>query len=191
MNTMILKLLTAFAVAVTVLLSGCISAKPQVEEAVAATPAPEPEPAPPADSDGDGVPDGDDRCPGTRAGVEVDATGCEIILSLRGALFDFDKSNLRPDAVAALEEVLPLLAKHKTKRIEVAGHTDSIGTDTYNEGLGARRASAVTDYLIEHGIDASRLRIQSYGESRPIADNDTEDGRQQNRRVELVDLGSD
>jgi len=191
MNKTILKLLAVFAITAVVLLSGCISAKPQMEEAVVATPAPEPEPAPPADSDGDGIPDDDDRCPGTRAGVEVDATGCEIILSLRGALFDFDKSSLRPDAIAALDEVLPLLAKHKTKRIEVAGHTDSMGSDEYNEGLGARRASAVTDFLIDHGIEASRLQIQSYGESKPIADNETEDGRQENRRVELVDLGSD
>lgn len=185
MNNTAIKILTALIVATVVALTGCSSAKPKEEKAMAAAPAPTQ-----MDSDGDGVPDDKDRCPDTRPGVEVDETGCEIILRLRGALFDFDKSNLKPEAIQILEAALPQLTKHKTKRFEVAGHTDSVGTDEYNLALGTRRAKAVQDYLVEHGIDASRLQVKSYGESQPVADNESKAGRAQNRRVELIDLGS-
>lgn len=185
MKNVTLKILTALSVATIMALTACTSAKPKEERAEAAMPAPVQ-----MDSDGDGVPDDKDRCPDTRPGVEVDDTGCEIILRLRGPLFDFDKYNLRPDAVQALQAALPQLTKNKTKRIEIAGHTDSVGTEEYNMGLGTRRANSVYDYLVQQGIDASRLRVKSYGESKPVADNKTKAGRAQNRRVELVDLGS-
>jgi OOP family OmpA-OmpF porin len=70
----------------------------------------------------------------------------------------------------------------------VAGHTDSVGTDQYNQGLSERRANSVRDYLVEQGVRASRLTAVGYGENRPVATNDTADGRQENRRVELVVL---
>jgi len=70
----------------------------------------------------------------------------------------------------------------------VAGHTDSVGTDSYNQGLSERRANAVKDYLTAQGIKASRLTARGYGESRPVASNDTDEGRAENRRVELIVL---
>jgi outer membrane protein OmpA-like peptidoglycan-associated protein len=185
MKKQLFQILTLLAASAVLALAGCTSAKPKADKAVAAMPAPTQ-----MDSDGDGVPDDQDRCPGTKAGVEVDDTGCEIILRLSGPLFDFDKSNLRPDAVQALEAALPQLTKNKAKSFEIAGHTDSVGSEEYNMGLGSRRAQSVYGFLVDRGIDASRLQIKSYGESNPVADNSTKSGRAQNRRVELIDLGS-
>jgi OOP family OmpA-OmpF porin len=72
--------------------------------------------------------------------------------------------------------------------VEVAGHTDSVGSEEYNQGLSERRANTVRDYLASKGINASRLTARGYGEGRPVASNDTSEGRQENRRVELVVL---
>jgi OOP family OmpA-OmpF porin len=69
--------------------------------------------------------------------------------------------------------------------VEVAGHTDSVGTDSYNQGLSERRAQAVVNYLVAKGINASRFKARGYGESEPVADNATDEGRAENRRVEL------
>jgi OOP family OmpA-OmpF porin len=102
--------------------------------------------------------------------------------------FDFDKSTLRPEAKVILNEAAALLQKHERVVVEVAGHTDSVGTDQYNQGLSERRANSVRDYLVEQGVRASRLTAVGYGENRPVATNDTADGRQENRRVELVVL---
>lgn len=152
-------------------------------------PAPPPEPVNP-DLDGDGVPNERDKCPNTRPGAVVDLDGCEVeaVIELRGVHFDFDKSTLRPEAKVILNEAAALLEQHERVVVEVAGHTDSVGTDQYNQGLSERRANAVRDYLVEKGIRASRLTAVGYGESRPVATNDTAEGRQENRRVELVVL---
>ena len=80
---------------------------------------------------------------------------------------------------------------HEKVIVEVAGHTDSIGTEEYNEGLSQRRAQSVLDYLVEQGINASRMTAKGYGESQPIASNDTSEGRAKNRRTELVVLERD
>ena len=147
-----------------------------------------------ADSDGDGVTDCNDRCPGSQAGQAIGPDGCPVPLTidLRGVNFDFDKATLRPDAQAILAEAVEILGNHPDLRVEVAGHTDAIGTDAYNQGLSERRARAVYDYLTSNGIDASRLvGPNGYGESRPIAPNtnpdgsDNPEGRAQNRRTEL------
>lgn len=147
-----------------------------------------------ADSDGDGVTDCNDRCPASQAGQAIGPDGCPVPLTidLRGVNFDFDKSNLRPDAVAILQEAVTILSNYPDMRVEVAGHTDAIGTDAYNQDLSQRRAKAVYDYLTTHGIDASRISGPSgYGESRPIAPNtnadgsDNPEGRARNRRTEL------
>jgi outer membrane protein OmpA-like peptidoglycan-associated protein len=103
---------------------------------------------------------------------------------LRGVNFDFDKSNIRPDAAVILDEAVRILSGSSSP-VSIEGHTDWIGTDAYNQGLSERRANAVQAYLIEHGVDASRLSTSGYGESRPIASNDTREGRALNRRVEL------
>ena len=147
-----------------------------------------------ADSDGDGVTDCNDRCPGSQAGQAIGPDGCPVPLTidLRGVNFDFDKATLRPDAVANLDDAVGILNAHPDMRVEVAGHTDSIGSAQYNQDLSQRRARAVYDYLTSHGVDASRISgPNGYGESRPIAPNtnpdgtDNPEGRARNRRTEL------
>ena len=146
------------------------------------------------DSDGDGVNDCDDKCPDSQAGQTIGPDGCPVPVSidLKGVNFDFDKSTLRPDAVAILNEAIEILKRYPDLKVEVAGHTDSKGTDAYNQSLSERRASAVYDYLTSNGIDAGRLvGPVGYGESRPIAPNTNDDGsdnpegRARNRRTEL------
>jgi len=139
------------------------------------------------DSDGDGVVDGLDQCPNTPAGDKVDAKGCSLpkVIVLHGVNFDNDKDALRPEATAILEEVVATLKANPGVKVEIGGHTDSRNSDWYNLGLGERRAKAVMNYLTGKGIDAGRLSTKSYGESQPIADNETEEGRMKNRRVEL------
>jgi OmpA-OmpF porin, OOP family len=147
-----------------------------------------------SDSDGDGVNDCDDKCPDSQAGQTIGPDGCPVPVSidLKGVNFDFDKSTLRPDAVAILNEAIEILKRYPDLKVEVAGHTDSKGTDAYNQKLSERRASAVYDYLTSNGVDAGRLvGPVGYGESRPIAPNTNDDGsdnpegRARNRRTEL------
>ena len=104
---------------------------------------------------------------------------------LRGVNFDFDKANIRADAEPILDTAAATLKEDSSIAVSVEGHTDSRGTDAYNERLSVRRANAVRDYLVRHGIDASRLSVRGFGESQPVASNDTDEGRAQNRRVEL------
>jgi len=180
----------AAALLVVGLIQGCVSAKSTpVEEAEVAAPAPVAAAAVPVgDSDGDGVLDDVDECPNTRPGVQVDARGCEIILSITGPLFEFDKSTLTQDAQGKLIQAAALLKDNPAKSIQVAGHTDSKGSDAYNIKLGQRRADSVAGFLIQQGIEPARLSTVTYGESEPVASNDTDAGRAQNRRVEIVDL---
>lgn len=157
------------------------------EPYVAPPPPPEPH-CSELDGDGDGVNDCDDRCPNTAPGTVVGPDGCElqVAIDLRGVEFDFDKSTLRPESQQTLNEATEVLKQYPDIRVEVAGHTDSIGTEEYNQGLSERRAAAVYDYLVANGIDGSRLNSRGYGETSPIADNATREGRQRNRRTELV-----
>jgi OOP family OmpA-OmpF porin len=104
---------------------------------------------------------------------------------LRGVNFDFDKSDIRADARPVLDEAASTLKEEGQIRITVQGHTDSRGTDAYNQTLSEQRANSVADYLEKGGIDRGRMEIEGFGESRPVASNDTDDGRAQNRRVEL------
>lgn len=104
---------------------------------------------------------------------------------LRGVNFDFDKSSIRPDAAEILAEAARILRDEPNVRVSVDGHTDARGTDAYNERLSERRAQAVADHLVRLGIGPSRLQPQGFGESRPVASNDTDEGRAENRRVEL------
>jgi OOP family OmpA-OmpF porin len=105
---------------------------------------------------------------------------------LRGVNFDFDKDEIRPDAAVILDEAAGMLTgAHTGARVRIEGHTDSTGPEAYNQGLSERRANSVRSYLVSHGVDASRLTTVGYGESRPMADNATREGRALNRRVEL------
>lgn len=104
---------------------------------------------------------------------------------LNGIRFDFDKSVIKPEFVPVLDEAVDILKKHADKKVEIQGHTDSIGTEAYNEKLGMRRADAVKMYLVDKGVTAENLTTESFGESNPVADNDTKEGRAMNRRVEF------
>ncbi|GAB3731808.1 OmpA family protein [Luteimonas pelagia] len=143
------------------------------------------------DDDGDGVNNCDDRCPGSEAGQTIGPDGCPVPVSidLRGVNFDFDRDELRPDAIAILNEAVQILQRYPDLRVEVAGHTDKCGTDAYNQGLSERRAVAVYDYLTSNGIDASRMvGPNGYGESRPLEmtpDTHPECRSETNRRTEL------
>jgi len=104
---------------------------------------------------------------------------------LRGVHFDFNKSDIRPDSRPILDEAGEILKENPDVRISVEGHTDAIGSDGYNKQLSLRRAEAVFRYLVNHGIPPERMEVIGYGKRRPVASNDTDSGRAQNRRVEL------
>ncbi len=104
---------------------------------------------------------------------------------LRGVQFDFDSARIQPVGMVILDEARRVLKESRDTRVEIAGHSDGIGSEQYNQGLSERRAKSVRFYLISNGIDQSRLTWTGYGESRPVADNSTDEGRAQNRRVEL------
>ena len=109
---------------------------------------------------------------------------------LRNIFFDFDKATIRPESKTELENLIKLMNDNPNIKIEISGHTDNIGSAAYNQKLSESRAKAVVDYLIEHGIERSRLSYMGYGLEKPIASNDTEEGRQLNRRVEFKILES-
>jgi OOP family OmpA-OmpF porin len=103
--------------------------------------------------------------------------------------FDFDKATIKPDSAAILDEGVRKLEEVGDANVKIVGHTDSIGSDAYNQTLSERRAEAVREYFVAHGIAASRLTTEGRGESEPVASNDTKDGRYMNRRVELYTNG--
>ena len=152
----------------------------------------------PKDSDGDGVPDGLDKCPDTPRGAKVDANGCPIetkapdlfkdrgTLVLEGVNFETDKWDILPASAAILDRVAASLRDWPEVKVEVEGHTDSTGGHDHNMQLSDKRAHSVMDYLASKGVDASRMTANGYGETKPVADNKTKDGRAKNRRVELV-----
>jgi len=145
----------------------------------------------PLDSDGDGVYDYLDRCPGTPAGIKVDSSGCPVPIKEKVSIelnveFDFDRAVVRNIYEGQIRKVANFLEAYPGTIAVIEGHTDSKGSEQYNMKLSQRRAESVVKVLAEHGIDASRLRAVGYGESRPVADNSTEEGRQRNRRVVAV-----
>jgi len=132
------------------------------------------------DSDGDGVVDSRDRCPNTPRGVKVNADGC---WELSGIYFDSGQAAIKNPGV--LDEALAILKTNPTLTGEVQGHTDSTAAAEYNQRLSEARARAVRDYFIKQGIGPERVRAAGFGETRPVASNDTLEGRALNRRVEL------
>jgi outer membrane protein OmpA-like peptidoglycan-associated protein len=109
-----------------------------------------------------------------------------VTVRLKNIYFDFDKTTLKSQSFVELNKVVDFLKQNKTVEIEISGHTDSKGSDEYNENLSQGRSQAVVDYLIEQGIDTNRLSAHGYGESKPVDTNDTEEGRANNRRVEFT-----
>ena len=163
---------------------------PAAAPAPAPAPAPKPAMAPPKDSDGDGVIDPNDKCPGTPAGVKVNAQGCPevgaTLMSLQGVNFDFDKATLKAEAAAILDKGVEALKQAPSIAVRVEGHTDSRGTDAYNLVLSEKRAKAVVAYLVGKGVGAERLTAVGMGEAAPVAPNDTAENMAKNRRVDLV-----
>jgi OOP family OmpA-OmpF porin len=145
----------------------------------------------PIDSDGDGVPDYLDKCPGTPAGTKVDSQGCAIIeditLRVTADHFAFDSAELKPAMMQTLDDVMAKIeASPGDERLEIIGHTDSTGPESYNQGLSERRARAAADYLIQQGFPQDKLSVSGMGETQPTADNGTREGRAMNRRVEIL-----
>ena len=120
-------------------------------------------------------------------GVEVTRTAeDELNVALKNdVLFDFNSSALRPESRAMLQEMSTVFAKYADTTIQIEGHADSIGSDSYNQNLSEERADSVRDYLVKEGVASARIRAIGYGETRPKATNDTPEGRQLNRRVEI------
>lgn len=165
----------------------------------------------PPDSDGDGVADELDQCPDTPAGTAVDENGCPLaaaaastckapepgekldlagcgtgdVIVLKGVNFDFNMDRLTVNARSLLDGVGEALKASPATNVELGGHTDGKGSDSYNQRLSERRACSVARYLNGEGIAEGRMTPSGYGESRPVADNETDEGREQNRRVEL------
>ena len=159
----------------------------------------------PLDSDGDGVPDYLDKCSATPKGVAVDKDGCPMATQVQPkatpmekaiqekgrvtlkVLFDFNKAAVKNQYHDEIGNLAEVMKKHPELKVQIEGHTDSVGDAKYNEKLSQRRADAIRKYLVEKfGIDGSRLTAKGYGESRPVASNATKDGREQNRRVEAA-----
>jgi OOP family OmpA-OmpF porin len=138
------------------------------------------------DSDGDGVVDSQDKCPDTPKGDRVDAAGCSFKeeIKLPGVVFETGSADLKPESLPVLEGAIATLKRYPELNIEVAGHTDSRGSDAFNLDLSARRAESVLKYLHDGGV-TNAMKSRGYGERQPIGSNNTDDGRQQNRRVVL------
>lgn len=155
------------------------------------------------DEDGDGVLDSRDKCPGTPKGVRVDADGCpppapapvveetavvkEEVIVIRDVHFQFDSAKLTPADKDVLSTIATRLKQESSSaQLTVTGHTDSVGSDAYNQKLSDRRAHSVVEYLISQGVPRSSfVSVTGAGESQPVADNKTADGRAMNRRTEI------
>ena len=168
----------------------CREKEPEPQPAPAPAPKPAPKPMPPKDSDGDGVIDALDKCPGTPAGVKVNSEGCpevgEVLLSLTGVNFAYDSAKIKPESADILDNAVTVMNENLSVHVRAEGHTDSRGSDAYNQGLSERRANAVVAYLVSKGIDANRFSVVGYGEKVPVAPNDTPENMYKNRRVDLV-----
>lgn len=115
--------------------------------------------------------------------------GTKVIL--KNIFFDYDKATLRPESYPELDRVVELLNQNPNLKVEISGHTDSKGSDEYNLKLSQLRAKSVVDYIISKGIPANKLIAKGYGETQPIDTNETEEGRQNNRRVEFKVLSTE
>ena len=145
----------------------------------------------PLDTDQDGILDYKDLCLGTPAGVAVDEHGCALyekpvdIVLAGDVTFAFNKSALTPQAQTTLDELADRIEVDFLKGVEVVGHTDSVGSEQYNQVLSEKRAFIVASYLINKGLPADKVIQRGEGEQQPIATNETTVGRAKNRRVEI------
>tara|TARA_R110002012_G_scaffold90029_3_gene220338 strand:- start:339 stop:1013 length:675 start_codon:yes stop_codon:yes gene_type:complete len=126
-----------------------------------------------------------DNLQGSR--IEIDRRGDDIVLNMpSGVTFGFDSADLTSEARGSLNEVANVLTQYQDTRVIIAGHTDSTGNASYNQQLSERRAQAVASYLSQNGVSSARLATSGYGATQPVASNDSEQGRAQNRRVEIT-----
>jgi outer membrane protein OmpA-like peptidoglycan-associated protein len=137
------------------------------------------------DKDNDGVPDIDDECP-DQSGASANKGCPSAAQDIQNVEFDIDKYNIKPQYQAELDKAVDILSKNPNATVTVAGHTDNTYTRAYNIQLSKRRAEAVKNYFVQKNIDAKRISIEYYGFDRPIADNNTLEGRSKNRRSETT-----
>lgn len=144
------------------------------------------------DTDGDGIHDGDDKCPNQPGAItnggcpEIRKEIREVLkFAMQAVQFETGSANLLPQSYSVLDQIVSVMNEYVDYRLGIAGHTDNVGDETKNQVLSEARAKACYDYLVSKGINPVRLGFQGYGESVPIADNNTPDGRRRNRRVEF------
>mgnify|MGYP000113689708 FL=1 len=150
-----------------------------------AAPAPVAAKAAPKDSDGDGVIDELDKCPDTMRGSKVDTVGCMTLVNLN-VNFDTAKSEIKDIYGTRIHDFAKVMNTDKKLKADIEGHTDAVGSVQYNQKLSERRAASVVKALTDLGVEKSRLKAVGYGKSRPIASNETAEGRAENRRVHAV-----
>ena len=122
--------------------------------------------------------------------LETRETERGLVVNVSDVLFDFDSANLKPGAREKVARIASILHSHADLKIEVEGHTDSVGSDSYNQRFSERRAESVRTGLVQQGVNRDVVGTAGFGESRPVATNGTPSGRQQNRRVEIVISGA-
>lgn len=137
------------------------------------------------DSDGDGIYDDKDKCPNTPKSTVVDADGCPKVIRLH-VTFDFDQVSIKKEFMPKIQEVADFMKMNSGYSVVLEGHTDAKGTEAYNQKLSDKRAKAVAKALAEFGIFAAKITTEAYGESKPIATNETDAGRAENRRVDAL-----
>jgi OOP family OmpA-OmpF porin len=120
------------------------------------------------------------------AALKAQQTDRGVVLTLSDVLFESNRADLKPGAMRTLSPLVTFLKEHPTRTVSIEGHTDSVGSQPYNLELSERRAEAVRSFLVAQGIEPGRITAVGYGEAYPVSSNDTEAGRQQNRRVEVV-----
>lgn len=143
--------------------------------------APAPKPSAPAAPGAPAAP----AAPTAPAAKPAPASMKQTIVIQADALFDFDKSVVRPDGKKSIDDAMAKLAGVDVEMVIATGHTDSVGTDAYNQKLSERRAAAVKEYLVSKGMPSSKITTIGKGESQPVATNKTKEGRQKNRRVDI------
>ncbi len=118
--------------------------------------------------------------------VQVIRQGDDLLLNIpSGINFAYNSATVQPQFQRTLDQVADVLGEYNRTYVDVYGHTDSTGSDSYNQGLSERRAQSVANYLAGHGVESARIGTRGFGETQPIASNETEDGRASNRRVEI------
>jgi OOP family OmpA-OmpF porin len=164
--------------------AAAVAAPVAAAAAAPSSPPPPPPPVAPADSDGDGVVDGSDMCPQTPRGNRVDRQGCSCDVTAN-LTFDTDSAELSAADKALLDQAADILMRLQSAVGTIEGHTDSQGSDAHNQGLSERRAQAAADHLRSRGVNLEGVKVVGFGESQPVGDNATAEGRAQNRRVVL------